>query len=220
MSEPIEPTYDSRDLADGLESSVLALLRVPPIRQALHDILRIYGITAQAAEVTRNQNMQMQALAEVMTIVLGRQIEHERRSLRQQAAGEKIIDLLQKITDKRDDPAGLIAKAAAEALALLQAQADAQSEPIEAEAARVRTLLRIAHPTANRADMADAVATAQTLRTAAEPTAPAATDAHALRVEATAAAAAATETAAAAAAQTLRAAAAETAAVDAEEKEA
>lgn len=215
-----EPTYDDRDLPDALESAVMALLRTPQIRQGFHDLLRTYGIVAQTSEVVRNQNQQVQALAEAMTLFLGRMIEHERRSVRHQSAVETILDLLQ---NKRGDPSNAIAQAARDALALLQAEADVQMELIEVEAARARTLLRVAQSTA-RADLADAVATAQTLReTAGEPAAdapaPADTEAQTLRAEATEAAEAATETAAAAAAQTLRAAAAETAAVDAEARE-
>lgn len=216
MSITNEPTYDSADLADALESSVLALLRTPPIRQALHDLLRIYGMSAQSGEVLRNQNAQVQALAETMNIFLGRLIEHDRRAVQSFTNTVTILGLVQTLADSLGDPASEIAKAAADALALLNEQADIQLDMIETEAARARTLLRIAQSTA-RADLADAVATAQTLREdTKKETAPAITDAQALRVEATEAAEAATKTASAAAAQTLKAAAAETAATEAE----
>lgn len=194
MSIPNEPTYDNRDLPDALESTVMALLRTPQIRQAFHDLLRTYGIVAQNAEVTGNLSQQVQALAEAMAMFLGRLLEHERRSL-------SIIDLLQKLTDTRDD------QTVADALAALQSQTDVQDDI----AARARTLLRIAQPAANRADISDATASAQTMRETAT-----ADTAQTLRGEATAAAEAATETAAAAAAQTLHAAAAETLATEAE----
>ena len=69
MSVTTEPTYDSRDLADALESAVLALLRVPPIRQALDDILRTYGLTGQFREVLASQHDQIVAIAGILTLI-------------------------------------------------------------------------------------------------------------------------------------------------------
>jgi hypothetical protein len=158
-----EPAYDAADLADSLESSVLALLRVPPIRQALYDLLRIYGISAQSGEVLKNQNMQIQALAEAMTIFHARLIEHDRRAVQSFTNTVTILGLVESLCGHVGDPAGAIAEAAREALALLQAEADIQIDLIESEASHARTLLRIAQSTA-RADLADAVATAATLR--------------------------------------------------------
>jgi hypothetical protein len=170
-----EPPYDPSDLADSLLSSVLALLRTPPIRQAFHDLLRTYGIAAQSGEMIGNQHMQIQALAEAMTIFHARLIEHDRRAVQSFTNTVTILGLVQTLADAVGDPAGTIAQAAADALALLNTEADIQMDMIEREAARARTLLRIAQSTA-RADLADAVATAQTLRSdaaeaAAEPSA-------------------------------------------------
>jgi hypothetical protein len=138
-------------------------LGTPQIRQALHDLLRTYGIASQTGEMIGNQHTQIQALAEAMTIFHARLIEHDRRAVQSFTNTVTILGIVQSLADTVGDPAGTIAKAAADALALLNAEADVQMDMIEAEAARARTLLRIAQSTA-RADLADAVATAQTLR--------------------------------------------------------
>jgi hypothetical protein len=158
-----EPTYDPSDLATTLLAAVTALLRTPQLRQGLYDLLRTYGIVAQSAEMTGHQHEQLQALAEVITILLGRVIEHDKRAVQSFVNTVTILGLVRTLADTIGDPAGSIAQAAAEALALLNTEADVQIDVIEAEAARARTLLRVAQSTA-RADLADAVATAQTMR--------------------------------------------------------
>lgn len=163
MKEP-QP-YAAADLGDALESAVLAVLRTPPIRQALYDLLRIYGMTAQTGEVIGNQHEQIQALAEAMTIFHARLIEHDRRAVASFTNTLTILDLVRTLAATVGDPGGAIATAAADALALLQAEADVQIDLIESEAARARVLLRVAQNVA-RSDLADAVATAATMRAA------------------------------------------------------
>jgi len=161
-----EPEYRPDDLATTLHAFVTALLRIPPIRQGLRDILEIYSITGQSSEVISMEREQIQALAEAMVIFHGRLIEHDRRAVQSFTNTVTILGLVQTLADAVGDPAGTIRRAAADALALLNTEADVQMELIEVEAARARTLLRIAQATA-RADLADAVATAQTMRAAA-----------------------------------------------------
>lgn len=160
-----DPSYDPDVLTQALSSAGAALLRAPQVRQALRDLLEIYAITGQSSEVIRHEHDQIQALAEAMTIFHARLIEHDRRAVLSFANTVTILGLVRTLADAVGDPAGTIAQAADEALARLDAEATIQMELIDAEAARARTLLRVAQSTA-RADLADAVATAQTLREA------------------------------------------------------
>jgi hypothetical protein len=109
------------------------------LRQALHDILRIYGLTAQLSEVVTQQREQLQALADAMAIFLGRMIEHDRKSTAQH---DDVLRLLQSIASG----VGMaeIVQQATDARAILQAEALEQHAAIELSAKQARRLLKLA----------------------------------------------------------------------------
>jgi len=107
------------------------------LQHALHDILRIYGLTAQLAEVVTEQREQIQALAEVITMMHGRMIEHDRRSI---ALGVSIQSMHLLIEANNQT----IAQQASAARALLHEAAAAQLAELEAHAEMARGLLRVA----------------------------------------------------------------------------
>lgn len=96
-----------RSLAERLSSLEDAVnARSAPageIRQALNDILKIYGVTGMTGEVVTAQREQIQALAEAMTRFHARSIEHDRRAM---AERKEIRELLEQLRAcQREQPA-------------------------------------------------------------------------------------------------------------------
>lgn len=106
---------------------------------ALHDILRIYGLTAQMAEVMTQQRDQIQALADAMAIYLGRMIEHDRRMIAQHTEMLALLQALARAVRSED-----VAKAAEKARDVLAAEAAERQAAIELSAVQARRLLRLA----------------------------------------------------------------------------
>lgn len=135
--QPIDILYDIARRAALFD----AALNEPEgvLRQALHDILRIYGLVAQLAEVVTQQRDQIQALADAMAIYLGRMIEHDRRMVSQH---DEILHLLQSIASG----VGMaeVVQQATDARAILQAEAMEQHAAIELSAKQARRLLKLA----------------------------------------------------------------------------
>ena len=141
MSVHSEPTYHPADLADALERVVLALLRTPPIRQALHDILQIYGLSGQFREVLASQHDQIVAIAGILTLLYARLIEHDKRAIE---IGKHTLIIMQRQAARmqaQDDLPDSILQAATDAIARVHAESLAQVALIDAEAAEVRALL-------------------------------------------------------------------------------
>jgi hypothetical protein len=109
------------------------------LQMALHDILRIYGLTAQLAEVVTQQRDQIQALSEAMAIYLGRLIEHDRRMIAQH---DTMLSLLRGLA--HGIGATEIAQHAEDARAILQSEAEARLAEIELSADEARALLSVA----------------------------------------------------------------------------
>ena len=134
-------TYDSRDLADALESAVLALLRVPPVRQALRDILEIYGLSGQFREVISNQHDQIVAIAGILTLIYTRLVEHDKRAIE---ISKNTLTIMHRQADRmrrQDELPDEIAQAAADAMELLHHEALIALELLNTEAAEARDLL-------------------------------------------------------------------------------
>lgn len=109
------------------------------LRNAMHDLLRTYGLAAQLSEVVTQQRDQIAALADAMSICLGRMIEHDRRSTAQHA---DVLRLLQSIASG----VGMaeVAQQATDARAVLAQEALEQHAMIELSAKQARTLLKTA----------------------------------------------------------------------------
>lgn len=95
MSTVEEPEFDPEELAKALVLTVAALLRTPTIRHALQDLLRTYGLTAQIAEIMGDQRNQIQAMAEAMTMVHGRLLEHDKLALKNHLKVMKCLEEIQ-----------------------------------------------------------------------------------------------------------------------------
>lgn len=110
----LEPAYEPSKLAEALVLVVDATLRTPAIRQALYDVLRIYGITAQIGELVGNQRTQIQALAEAMTLFHATLIEHDRKAAADFNEIAALMQLVHSLLEHQDGPDGTIAIAAGE----------------------------------------------------------------------------------------------------------
>lgn len=106
------------------------------LRNALHDILRTYGLVAQIAEIIIQQRSQIQALTEVITMLHGRSIEHNKRSVAQH---DLVLIAIHTLAVQMGVTA--IAEEAAEARALLAAEAAEQLAEMERNAQEARALL-------------------------------------------------------------------------------
>lgn len=145
------PDYNSADLGDALESAVLAMLRVPPIRQALNDILQIYGISGQFREVISNQHDQIVAIAGILTLIYTRLIEHDKRAVEVSKNTLTILHRQAERMRRQDELPDEIAALAAAAIEQLHAEAMAEIALIDAEAAEARALLLRARADATQA---------------------------------------------------------------------
>lgn len=90
------------------------------LRQGLYDVLRTYGLAAQMSEMIASHHAQIQALTDVTGMLLGRMIEHDRRSIHTGAAVKLMLELLQGMVP--DSVAGIVADARVAILAELSAQ--------------------------------------------------------------------------------------------------
>jgi hypothetical protein len=108
------------------------------IGMAFRDLLNIRGMVAMSGEVIGNQRDQILALSDVMAMMLGRQIEHDRRAIHEYADIHALAELAHAMAPSQ------IATQAAEARSLLQEEARAQLVELEAHAIAARKLLRIA----------------------------------------------------------------------------
>ena len=109
------------------------------VSQAQTDTLRSYGMIAQISEVISIQRDQLMALSDAISILIGRFIEHDRRVNVQHDAMLEMLQALAHSVGATD-----IAHAAADARAVLQAEAEAQLAAIELGASQARELLGIA----------------------------------------------------------------------------
>ena len=137
----IEPTYDARDLADALESAVLAFLRVPPVRQALRDLLEVYGFTGQFREVLSNQHDQIVAIAGILTMIYTRLIDHDKRMIEMSQNTLTIMHRQAERMRRQDELPDAIVQLASDALERINSESLAQLAAIDAEAAEARALL-------------------------------------------------------------------------------
>ena len=136
-----EPIYDSHDLAAALECAVLALLRVPPIRQSLRDVLEIYSITGQFREVLSSQHDQIVAIAGILTLIYTRLIEHDRRAIEISKNTITIMHRQAERMQRQDDLPDEVAAAATAAIERIHSEALAHLAAIDAEADEARALL-------------------------------------------------------------------------------
>lgn len=125
---------------EGIISAQAALMDDPEsiLRHALHDLLRIYGLVAQLAEMAGNQHEQIQALADVMNMMLGRTIEHDRRAIHM-ATEQHTTALMVQAMASTD-----LVTAARAARALIETEALAQLAELAAHEQLARNRLRIA----------------------------------------------------------------------------
>lgn len=112
------------------------------LRQGLYDILRIYGLASQLSEVVQIQHDQILALTDVVGMLLGRMIEHDRRAIHTATAINLGLDLLQKMAPVD------IAVAAAEARAVILAEQQAQLIELAAHERQARDRLAAARRSA------------------------------------------------------------------------
>lgn len=109
------------------------------IRKALHDVLETYGQLVQFRELSSNQRDQTQALADAMSVFLGRMIEHDRRVTAQH---DEALQLLHAFATGVD-PAE-IARRAQAARDVLAAEDVARHAEIELSAEEAKKLISVA----------------------------------------------------------------------------
>jgi hypothetical protein len=120
------------------------------MQEAIYDILRIRGMTAQTGEVVAGQRDQIRALAEAMTMFHGRLVEHDLRSIDERSDVRALLVQLRWLESKQAEPdlivaaedaRALLGVAAADARAVLhEEEADARAE-IAADAEDARAAL-------------------------------------------------------------------------------
>lgn len=149
MSEAVQQQSDMADVltyVHAIDANLTALralliarsLPAEISQQSYDDTMRIYGITAQTGEVVSNERDQIQALADVINMMLGRVLEHDRRAIHTAAAIDGLLLLVQAMA-----PAD-VALAAADARALILTERQAQLAELAAHEQMQRDLLKIA----------------------------------------------------------------------------
>jgi hypothetical protein len=115
-TEP-QPIDVLRDVARGVALIERSLTEPDgALRTGLHDVLSSYGLVAQIAEIIIQQRAQIQALTEVLTMLHGRSIEHNKRSIAQH---DLVLNAIHTLAESMGATA--IATEAAEARALIAA---------------------------------------------------------------------------------------------------
>lgn len=127
------------------------------LQYAYRDLLRTYGLVAQLAEVATEQREQIQAMADILSMLLGRVIEHNRATIAHGVAVQSMYLTLEAIARAQGAD---IAQEAADARDLLHEAAAAQLAELEQHAEAARLLLRTARMDA-RAIVKHAVGQAQ-----------------------------------------------------------
>lgn len=109
------------------------------VQQAQNDTLRIYGLVAQISEIMSIQRDQVLALADVIAVLVGRFVEHDKRVAAQHA---DMLSRLEALAHSVGQDAH--AELAAEARRARLAEAEERAAELELSADQARELLSIA----------------------------------------------------------------------------